>query len=65
LDKLPTAFSAAGETQERAADQETLILLQRFSGNPGVEKARAEFGRAQDVEKRFHHGFDGVDFTMR
>jgi hypothetical protein len=59
---LPTAFSVAGEKQEKAADQETLILLQRFSGNPGVEKARAEFGRAQDVEKRFHHDFDGVEF---
>jgi len=44
LDKFPAAFSVAGEKQERAADEETLILLQRFSGNPGVEKAGAEFG---------------------
>jgi hypothetical protein len=65
LDKLPTAFSGGGEDQEKAADEETSILLQRFSGNPGVEKARLEFGRAQDVENRFHHDFDGVDFTMR
>ena len=65
LDKFPTAFSVAGEKQEKAADKETSILLQRFSGNPGVEKARAEFGRAQEVEERFHHDFDGVDFTMR
>jgi hypothetical protein len=62
---LQTSFSVAGEEQEKAADQETLILLQRFSGDPGVEKARAEFGRAQDDEKRFHHDFDGVDFTVR
>jgi hypothetical protein len=34
LDKLPTAFSAAGEKQEKPADEETSILLQRFSGNP-------------------------------
>jgi hypothetical protein len=65
LDKFPAAFSVAGEKQEKAADQETLILLQRFSGNPDVEKARAEFRRAQKVKKRFHHDFDGVDFTMR
>jgi hypothetical protein len=63
LDKFPTAFSVAGEKQEKAADKETSILLQRFSGNPGVENARAEFGRAQEVEERFHHDFDGVDFT--
>ena len=65
LDKFPAAFTVAGEKQEKAADQETLILLQRFSGNPGVEKARAEFGRAQETEERFHHDFDGVDFTIR
>ena len=65
LDKFPAAFSVAGEKQEKAADQETLTLLQRFSDIPGVEKARAEFGRAQEVEERFHHDFDGVDFTQR
>jgi hypothetical protein len=47
------------------ADQETLVLLKRFSRNPGVEKARAEFEKAQEVEERFLHDFDGVDFTMR
>ena len=65
LDKFPTAFSVAGEKQEKAADKETSILLQRFSGNPGVEKARADFERAQEVEEQFHRDFDGVDFTMR
>jgi hypothetical protein len=65
LDKFPATFTVAGEKQEKTADQETLILLQRFSGNPGVEKARAEFGRAQETEERFHHDFDGVDFTVR
>ena len=65
LDKFPAAFSVAGDKQEKAADGETSILLERFSGNPGVEKARAEFERAQEVEERFHHDFDGVDFTVR
>jgi hypothetical protein len=65
LDKFPAAPSVAGEKQENAADQETLILLQRFSGNSDVEKARAKFGRAQEVEERFHHDLDGIDFTMR
>ena len=65
LDKFPATFTVAGEKQEKTADEETLALLQRFSGNPGIEKARADFGRAQEVEERFHHDFDGVDFTVR
>jgi hypothetical protein len=65
LDKFPTAFSTAGEKQEKTADEETSILLERFSDNPGVNKAKAEFERAQEVEERFHHDFDGVDFTVR
>jgi hypothetical protein len=32
---------------------------------PAVEKARAEFERAQKVEERFHKEFDGLDFTNR
>ena len=52
LDKFPAAFSVAGEKQEEAADQQTLILLKRFSRKPDVEKARAEFERAQKVEER-------------
>jgi len=38
-------------------------LPKRFAGNPDVEKARAEFDRAQKVEEKFHKDFDGVDFT--
>jgi hypothetical protein len=32
---------------------------------PDVKKARAEFEMAQEVEERFLHDFDGVDFTVR
>jgi hypothetical protein len=59
------AFTVAGENQEIVADQETLFLLKRFSRNPGIEKARAEFDRAQKVEERFHSEFDGLDFFRR
>jgi hypothetical protein len=31
----------------KTADEETSILLERFSDNPGVNKAKAEFERAQ------------------
>jgi hypothetical protein len=38
-------------------------LLKRFAANPDVEKARAEFDRAQKVEEKFHKDFDGQDFA--
>jgi hypothetical protein len=65
LDRFSDAFSVAGENQEKAADEETLVLLKRFSRNPDIEKARAEFERAQKVEEQFHSEFDGLDFTNR
>ena len=57
------AFAVAGENQEKVADEETMVFLKRFSRNPDVEKARAEFDRAQTVAENFHRDFDGVDFT--
>jgi hypothetical protein len=65
LDMFAAAFAVAGEKQEVRADQQTLVLLKRFSRNPGIEKARAEFERAQAVEEKFHKDFDGVEFTNR
>ena len=63
VDTFAAAFAVAGEDQEKAADKETLVLLKRLSGNPAIEKAKAEFDRAQKVEERFHKDFDGIDFT--
>jgi hypothetical protein len=57
------AFAVAGEDQEKMADEQTLVLLKRFSRNPNVEKAWAEFEHAQNVEEQFHKDFDGVDLT--
>jgi len=65
LDRFAGAFSVAGENQEKAMDEETLVLLKRFSRNPDIEKGRAEFERAQKVEEQFHSEFDGLDFTNR
>jgi hypothetical protein len=53
------------EEQEKVADEETAVLLKRFSGIPEVQNARAEFERAQKVEERFHTEYDGLDFTKR
>jgi hypothetical protein len=34
-------------------------------GNPDVDKAKADFERAQKVEEEFVKDFQGVDFTKR
>ena len=65
LDTFAAALAVAGEDQEKAADQETAVLLKRFSRYPEVQKAREEFDRAQKVEEKFHQDFDGQDFTKR
>jgi len=65
VEMFAQTFSVAGKKQEKVADEAMQILLKRFEGNPDVEKARAEFDRAQKVEERFHEDFDGVDFTKR
>ena len=53
LDTLAAVFAVAGEKQEMVADEETIVLLKRFARNPDIEKARAEFERAQKVEEQF------------
>jgi hypothetical protein len=57
LDTFAAAFAVAGEDQ--AADERTLVLLKRYSRNPDIDKASAEFERAQKVEEKFRHDFDG------
>jgi hypothetical protein len=51
LDTFAAAFAVAGEDQEKVADQETLVMLKRFSGNPDVEKA-TERVRARSKSRR-------------
>jgi hypothetical protein len=63
LDTFAAAFAVAGENQEMVADQKTVVLLRRFPTKRDVQKARAEFERAQKVEEWFHKDFDSVDFT--
>jgi hypothetical protein len=47
------------------ADEATAVLLKHLSFDPEVEKAKAGFDQAQSAEEKFHHDFDGVDFTKR
>ena len=49
LDTFAAAFAVAGEDQEKATDEETLVLRKRSSRDPGIAKARVEFERAQSV----------------
>ena len=50
---------------QTAADTEPSAFLGNVQPVPAVEKARAEFERAQKVEERFHKEFDGLDVTNR
>jgi hypothetical protein len=60
LDKVAAACSIANERQQKAADEKTRGLLENFSGDPDVGKARAEFEHAQEIEETFHKDFDGI-----
>jgi hypothetical protein len=60
LDKFAAAFSIAGEPQQKAADEKKGALLEQFSGDPNVEKARAEIEHAQEIEETFDKDFDGI-----
>jgi hypothetical protein len=57
LDTFAMAFAVAGEKQEMWADRQTLVLLKRYSRNPGIEKARAEFERVQAGRREIPKGF--------
>jgi hypothetical protein len=61
----PVLGAVAGENQEKGADEETAVLLKRFSDNPDVEKAKAKFERAQKVEESFNKDFDGLDLAKQ
>jgi hypothetical protein len=60
INKFAAALAVAGEGQEKAADSETLKLFARFGRNPGLEKARAAFERAQKAEQSFRKDYDAL-----
>ena len=60
LDKLAPALSIAGEPQQKAADEKKGALLEQFSADPEVEKARAEIEHAQEIDETFRKDFDGI-----
>ncbi len=65
VDQFAKAFQIAGETQESAADDATLDLLGSMPDGADIEKAQAEFEKAQKVEEQFDKDFDGQDFAGR
>jgi len=63
LDKFAAAFSIGGEPQQKAADEKKGPLLEHFSGDLDVEKARAEIEHAQEFEETFHKDFNGIGLS--
>jgi hypothetical protein len=60
LDKIAAAFSTAGERRQKAVDEKRGASLEPLSGDPDVEKARAQSGHTQEIEQTFHKDFDGI-----
>ena len=60
FDKFAAAFSTAGERQQKAGDEKTRASLEHFSGDPDVEKARAQCEHTREIEETFHKDFDGI-----
>jgi hypothetical protein len=60
FDKFAAAFRTTGERQQKADDEKTRALPEHFSGDPDVEKARAEIEHAQEIEETFDKDFDGI-----
>jgi hypothetical protein len=58
-------FRLPGEKQEKVADEATVALLTKRSGNSDIDKAKAALSQALSVEERLNHDFAGVDFTVR
>jgi hypothetical protein len=65
VDQFAQAFLVAGEKQEAVADEATVVLLRKLSGNSDIEKAKAALSQALSVQEQFNHDFAGVDFTVR
>jgi tetratricopeptide (TPR) repeat protein len=63
LDTFAAAFAIASQEEKKTADQETLVLLKRYLNHPEIQKAMAEFERAQKAEESFYKDFLGLDFT--
>jgi hypothetical protein len=65
VDQFAQSFSAAGDNQEKVADEATVVFLRKLPFNADIEKAKAALDQAQSVEEKFHQDFNGVNFTMR
>ena len=60
---VAAAFSTIGERQQKAAEEKKEALLEHFSRDPDVEKARTEIEHAQEIEETFDKDFYGVGLS--
>jgi hypothetical protein len=58
--QVAAAFSIAGERQQKAVEKKKGAVLEHFSVDPDVEKARAKIEHAQEIEETFRKDFDGI-----
>jgi hypothetical protein len=63
LDKFTEAFLIIRERQQKAVDEKTRGLLVHLSGDPNVEKARAEIEHAQEIDQTSRKDFNGIGLS--
>jgi len=63
LEKFAAAFSTTGEPKQMSVEEKKAALLEHFSGDPDVEKARVEIEHAQEIEETFDKDFNGVGLS--
>ena len=63
LDRFTEAFLIIRERQQKAVDEKTSGSLVHLSGDPNVEKARAEIEHAQEIEETFDKNFNGIGLS--
>jgi hypothetical protein len=51
------------ERQQKAAEEKKGLFLEQLSGDPNVEKARAEIEHAQEIDQTSPKNFNGIGLS--
>jgi hypothetical protein len=63
LDESATTSYIAGARQQKAPEEKKVVLLGHFSGDPGLQKARAKTEHAQETDETFDKDFNGTGLS--
>jgi hypothetical protein len=63
LNRFTAAFLMIRERQQKAAEEKKGPLPEQLSGDPNVEKARAEIEHAQEIDQTSRKDFNGIGLS--